>query len=151
MSVIDILSQSTIKNSGRKRVGRGMSSGTGKTCGRGHKGQKSRSGVAIKGFEGGQMPIHRRLPKYGFNNPNKKYYQLINLDVLQELIDSKSLDVSKEINGEALCSANLLKKANVAYKVLGRGEIKSPISINTAFISKSAREKIEKIGGKILN
>ena len=84
-------------------------------------------------------------------NPNKKYYQLINLDVLQELIDSKSLDVSKEINGEALCSANLLKKANVAYKVLGRGEIKSPISINTAFISKSAREKIEKIGGKILN
>lgn len=151
MSVIDVIAQSTIKNKGRKRVGRGIASGTGKTAGRGQKGQKSRSGVAIKGFEGGQMPIHRRLPKYGFNNPNKKYYQLINLDVLQSLIDNKVIDASKEINGEVLCNANLIKKADVEYKVLGRGEIKSPITINVALISKTARDKIEQTGGKVLS
>ncbi|MBT4989545.1 MAG: 50S ribosomal protein L15 [Rickettsiales bacterium] len=151
MSVIDILSKSTIQNTKRKRVGRGMSSGYGKTCGRGHKGQKSRSGVSINGFEGGQMPIHRRLPKYGFNNPNKKYYQLINLDILQSLIDNKVIDSTKEVNSDQLYAARILKRITDEYKVLGRGDIKSAITINASLISKSAREKIEKIGGKILS
>ena len=150
MSIQEIQKHSTIKNKKSKRVGRGIASGTGKTCGRGHKGQKSRSGVSIKGFEGGQMPIHRRLPKYGFNNPNKKAFKLINLDLLQSYIDSKLIDPSNNIDANQFLNANLIGKSTDSFKILGRGELKTKVNVNCAFISKSAREKIEKIGGKIV-
>jgi len=150
MSISDIQSKSPSSNKVRKRVGRGIASGTGKTCGRGHKGQKSRSGVSIKGFEGGQMPIHRRLPKYGFNNPNKIVNTVVNVDTLQEYIDNKLIDSSKEINSVQLKSVGLLKRENDSFKVLARGDIKSKISISGSLVSKSAKEKIESAGGAIL-
>jgi len=150
MSISDIQSKSPSSNKIRKRVGRGIASGTGKTCGRGHKGQKSRSGVSIKGFEGGQMPIHRRLPKYGFNNPNKIVNTVVNVDTLQEYIDNKLIDSSKEINSVQLKSVGLLKRENDSFKVLARGDIKSKISISGSLVSKSAKEKIESAGGTIL-
>jgi large subunit ribosomal protein L15 len=150
MSISDIQSKSPSSNKVRKRVGRGIASGTGKTCGRGHKGQKSRSGVSIKGFEGGQMPIHRRLPKYGFNNPNKIVNTVVNVDTLQEYIDNKLIDSSKEINSVQLKSVGIIKREKDSFKVLARGDIKSKISISGSLVSKSAKEKIESAGGTIL-
>ena len=132
------------------RVGRGIGSGKGKTSGRGIKGQKSRSGVAIKSFEGGQMPLYRRLPKRGFNSFKKKGYVLLNIGQIQKFIDSKKINVENTINIEELKKNNLIKKKSNSIKVLGNGELKDKIKIETNLISKSAKDKIEKIGGSIV-
>ena len=151
MSISEILGEAANNNSKRKRVGRGIASGKGKTCGRGHKGQKSRSGVSIKGFEGGQMPIHRRLPKYGFINPNKIFYTAINLTTIQNLIDNKLINPSKTIDVEALALSGVIKNSSENFKILSTGEIKQAITLKITNISKTAGEKILKAGGKILN
>lgn len=134
----------------RMRVGRGMASGKGKTCGRGVKGQKSRTGVAIKGFEGGQMPIHRRLPKRGFTNIHRVEYQTVNLCDLQRAVDAKALDASKEINAEALIRAGLVRKGTAVVKLLAKGELKHKLNLSVAKASKSAVEAVEKVGGKVV-
>ena len=131
------------------RPGRGIGSGKGKTCGRGHKGQKSRSGVAIKSFEGGQMPLFRRLPKRGFNPIKKKEIAILNLEKIQKLIDSKKLDNKSLINLTELKKNNILRKKVEKIKLLGGGNIKEKINIEVSFVSKSAKEKIEKNGGSI--
>lgn len=129
-------------NSNKKRVGRGMGSGLGKTSGRGHKGQRSRSGSRMmRGFEGGQMPLHRRLPKRGFNNIFRTEYTVVNLDRLAEL-------GQKEITFEVLRKAGLVKKASALVKVLGDGELKSALTVHAHKFSKTAEEKITKAGGK---
>jgi len=133
----------------KKRLGRGIGSGTGKTSGRGHKGQKSRSGVSLKGFEGGQMPIHRRLPKRGFVNIFKNNFNIINLINLQYLIDKKILSVNEEINIDLLIKKKIIKKKMNGLKILGNGEIKNKINIQASKISKSALKKIKKVGGKV--
>ena len=131
------------------RVGRGIGSGKGKTSGRGVKGQKSRSGVAIKSFEGGQMPLYRRLPKRGFNPIKKEKIAKVNLNKIQDLIDKKIINPDEVINIEILKEKNILNKTYSKFKVLGLGEIKNKINIEATFSSKSAKEKIEKIGGKL--
>ena len=133
----------------KMRVGRGIGSGKGKTSGRGVKGQKSRSGVAIKSFEGGQMPLYRRLPKRGFNPLNKDKIAIINLEKIQNLIDSKRISGDLKIDLEILKKANIISKSYNKIKILGTGEVKSKININVDYISKSAKEKLEKIGGTI--
>ena len=134
----------------RKRIGRGIGSGTGKTSGKGHKGQKARSGVAIKGFEGGQMPIHRRLPKRGFTNINKVNFVELNLDRLQKLIDSKQIDPNKKINQKTFLELGLVRSNKVGIKLLAKGVIKTKIHIEVSAFSKSAKENIENIGGSII-
>ena len=131
------------------RVGRGIGSGKGKTSGRGHKGQKSRSGVAIKSFEGGQMPLYRRLPKRGFNPIEKVKIGKINLGSIQSFIESKKIKSTDKIDLDLLKKLKLINKNTVKIKILGSGEIKEKISIHTDLISKSAKEKIDKIGGTI--
>ena len=132
------------------RVGRGIGSGKGKTSGRGVKGQKSRSGVAIKSFEGGQMPLFRRLPKRGFN-PIKKYYiKAFNLNTLQTLLDNKTLNIDQKIDLNILKKNNIVSKKISKFKILGNGEISSKINLEVDFISKSAKEKLEKNGSTIL-
>ena len=133
----------------KMRVGRGIGSGKGKTCGRGVKGQKSRSGVAIKSFEGGQMPLYRRLPKRGFNPLNKDKIAILNLEKIQNLINSKRINEDLKIDLEILKKANILSKSYNKIKILGTGEIKSKINLNVDYVSKSAKEKLEKIGGTI--
>ena len=133
----------------KKRLGRGIGSGTGKTSGRGHKGQKSRSGVAIKGFEGGQMPLYRRLPKRGFNPINKNNIALINLGSLQNLIDNKIIKVEEKINIDTLKKLKLFRKSIDKFKVLSNGNFNSKIDIEADYSSKTAKEKIEKAGGQI--
>jgi large subunit ribosomal protein L15 len=133
----------------RMRVGRGIGSGKGKTSGRGGKGQTARSGVRIKGFEGGQMPLHRRLPKRGFNNVFRVEYAEINLDRLQEAIDAKAIDVTATINAESLVKAGVLRRAKGGMRLLGRGEIKAKINIEVHGASKSAIEAVEKAGGSV--
>lgn len=133
----------------RKRVGRGIGSGTGKTAGRGVKGQKSRSGVAIKGFEGGQMPIYRRLPKRGFNNPNAKTYNVINLGQIETAIAAKKLDGKKTINAAALIEAGLIGRERDGVRLLGKGELKAKVSFEINHASKTAIAAVEKAGGKI--
>ena len=133
----------------KKRLGRGIGSGTGKTSGRGHKGQKSRSGVSLKGFEGGQMPLHRRLPKRGFTNIFKKHFNSINLIQIQNLIDKKKILSKEEITEELLLKKKIIKKRLNGIKILGRGDIKSKIIIHAQKASKNAVKKVEKIGGKI--
>ena len=133
----------------RKRVGRGIGSGTGKTSGAGHKGQKSRSGVSIKGFEGGQMPLYRRLPKRGFNNPFRMRYEELNLKDLNEAIKSKKLDSSKEINETHLQKSGLIKKIKNGVKLLGNGKIDYKVNMKITKASKKSIESIEKAGGKI--
>ena len=135
----------------KKRLGRGIGSGKGKTSGRGHKGQKSRSGVAINSFEGGQMPLYRRLPKRGFNpiNSNKKTIATINLSKIQSFVTSKKIGSLNKINLENLQKSSLINKKYDKLKLLGSGEIKEKFDFEVDFISKSAKEKIEKIGGKI--
>ena len=134
----------------RKRIGRGIGSGKGKTSGKGHKGQKSRSGVSIKGFEGGQMPIHRRLPKRGFTNINKFNYSILNLDNIQKLIDSKKIDPKKLISYKTLSNLGLVKSKQAKIKLLGKGNIKVKIDIEVSAFSKSAKDSVEKIGGSVI-
>ena len=133
----------------RKRVGRGIGSGTGKTSGRGHKGQKSRSGVALKGFEGGQMPLHRRLPKRGFKNIFAKRFVALNLDRLQEAIDAKKLDPKKPIDASVLKAAGVIKNPRDGVRLLARGDLTSKINITVAGASKKALEAVEKAGGSL--
>ena len=131
------------------RPGRGIGSGKGKTSGRGHKGQKSRSGVAIKSFEGGQMPLYRRLPKRGFKSFNKKGIAIINLSDLQNFIKTKKIKGTEELNIKYLKDRKIIRKDLNFLKILGKGEIKEKLKISTNFISKSAKSKIEKAGGSI--
>jgi large subunit ribosomal protein L15 len=133
----------------RKRIGRGIGSGTGKTGGRGVKGQKSRSGVAIKGFEGGQMPIYRRLPKRGFNNRNAKNWNVINLGQVEDAITAKKLDAKKVVNAAALIEAGLINKERDGVRLLGKGELKSKVSFELDHASKTAVAAVEKAGGKV--
>ncbi len=133
----------------RTRVGRGIGSGKGKTGGRGVKGQKARSGVAINGFEGGQMPIYRRLPKRGFNNIFASEYVVVALGRIQVAIDAGKLDASKTIDAEALKAAGVIRRAKDGVRVLSDGELKGKVSIEVAGASKAAVEKIEKAGGSI--
>ena len=136
-------------NKSKIRVGRGIGSGKGKTSGRGVKGQKSRSGVAIKSFEGGQMPLYRRLPKRGFNPIGKKRIAILNLDKIQSYIDKKSIKTSDTLNADLLKKLNLIDKNSNKLKILGSGAIKDKINIEADLASKSAVEKLEKIGGSI--
>ena len=133
----------------RTRVGRGIGSGKGKTAGRGHKGQKSRSGVAIKGFEGGQMPIHMRLPKRGFNNYTKKKYTEITTGKLQSYIDNGFLKIYKEITETDFVSSCSIKKSPNGFKLLNKGELKSKINLSISKATKSSIELIQSLGGNI--
>ena len=132
----------------RKRVGRGIGSGKGKTCGLGHKGQKARSGGAKCGFEGGQIPLYRQLPKHGFKNPFAKTYAVVNLDTIQKAIDAGKLD-AKNINVESLLNSNVVSKQLDGIRLLARGAVTSSISITVDSASKSAVEAVEKAGGKV--
>ena len=134
----------------RKRIGRGIGSGTGKTSGKGHKGQKSRSGVSIKGFEGGQMPIHRRLPKRGFTNINRINYTELNLHNIQKLIDGKKIDPKKTISHKILLDLGLVKSKKAKIKLLGKGDIKVKIDIEVSAFSKSAKDNVEEMGGTVI-
>ena len=136
-------------NKPKMRVGRGIGSGKGKTCGRGVKGQKSRSGVAIKSFEGGQMPLYRRLPKRGFNPISKKDIAILNLEKIQSFIDNKTIKSSDILNSDLLKKLRLINKNSIKLKILGSGEIKDKVNIEANLASKSAVEKVEKIGGSI--
>jgi large subunit ribosomal protein L15 len=136
-------------NKTKIRVGRGIGSGKGKTSGRGVKGQKSRSGVAIKSFEGGQMPLYRRLPKRGFNPIKKDNIAIINLDKIQSYIDKKSIKTSDTLNSEVLKKLKLINKNSIKLKILGSGEIREKIKIEADLASKSAITKLEKLGGSI--
>ena len=139
-----------IKNNKKKiRVGRGIGTGKGKTSSRGHKGQKSRSGVAIKSFEGGQMPLYRRLPKRGFNPIKSKNIAILNLDKIQSYIDKNNIKTSDIINSDLLKKKRLINKNSIKLKILGSGQIKEKINIEADLASKSAVEKLEKIGGSI--
>ena len=140
---------STGNSKNRKRVGRGIASGSGKTAGRGHKGQKSRSGVAIKSFEGGQMPLYRRLPKRGFNPIKKRRIAILNLQQLQKLISANKINNKNLINLIELKKSKVLKNKIKEIKLLGNGDFKEKINIEVNFVSKSAKEKIEKNGGSI--
>ena len=133
----------------RKRVGRGPGSGMGKTAGRGIKGQKSRSGVAIKGFEGGQMPLYQRLPKRGFNKPNRKKFAVVNLGILQKFIDAKKLDAKKPINEDVLVEAGVVRRKLDGVRVLAKGEISAKIDLSVTGASKAAVEAVEKAGGSL--
>ena len=142
------LSSKAIKS--KKRLGRGIGSSKGKTCGRGHKGQKSRSGVAIKSFEGGQMPLYRRLPKRGFKSiVNKKNIAIINLSRIQEIITKQKDILNNKINLTNLQKSKLLNKKHRKLKLLGTGDLKQKFDIEVNSISKSAKEKVEKLGGKV--
>ena len=132
----------------RTRVGRGIGSGKGKTCGRGQKGQKSRSGVSIHGFEGGQMPIYRRMPKRGFKNPFAKTFAVVNLDTIQKAIDAGKL-YAKKITKESLLKANVISKELDGIRLLARGAITAAINITVDSASKSAVEAVKKAGGKV--
>ena len=136
-------------NKTKIRVGRGIGSGKGKTSGRGVKGQKSRSGVAIKSFEGGQMPLYRRLPKRGFNPISSNNIAILNLDKIQSYIDKKNIKTSDILNSDLLKKLKLINKNSIKLKILGSGIIKDKINIEADLASKSAVEKLEKIGGSI--
>ena len=131
----------------KKRLGRGPGSGVGKTCGRGLKGQKSRSGVSINGFEGGQMPIYMRLPKRGFNVPNPKKYSVINIGTLQDFIDRKKINPDEEINEDILNSSGIISRSFDGVRLLAKGELKNRIVVKLTGASKSAISAIEKLGG----
>src|SRR5262245_13892290 len=133
----------------RMRVARGIGSGKGKTAGRGGKGQKGRSGVAIKGFEGGQMPLFRRLPKRGFNNPFRKEYALVNLGTLQSAVEAGKLEAGKPVDAAVLQSAGLVRHLRDGVRLLGKGEIKAALQITVTGASKAAIEAVEKAGGKV--
>ena len=136
-------------NKSKIRVGRGIGSGKGKTSGRGVKGQKSRSGVAIKSFEGGQMPLYRRLPKRGFNPILKQKIAILNLEKIQNYLNKKTLNSKDTINSDLLKKLRLINKNSTKLKILGTGEIKDKVNIEANLASKSAIDKLEKIGGSI--
>ena len=136
-------------NKSKMRVGRGIGSGKGKTSGRGVKGQKSRSGVAIKAFEGGQMPLYRRLPKRGFKSLNKDNIAILNLSKIQNIVESKKYNLNNSLDLKLLKEKKLINKKYIKLKILGSGEIKKNIEISAHFASKQALSKIEKAGGKI--
>ena len=144
---MNILNSSVKIKIPKKRLGRGIGSGKGKTSGRGIKGQKSRSGVAIKSFEGGQMPLYRRLPKRGFNPINKNKIAKINLDQLQRFLDNKKIDSLGQINLEILKKNKIINKSYSKFKILANGNIKTKINIEADYSSIAAKDKIEKIGG----
>jgi large subunit ribosomal protein L15 len=133
----------------RMRVGRGIGSGKGKQAGRGGKGQTARSGVRIKGFEGGQMPMHRRLPKRGFNNIFRVEFAEINLDRIQQAVDSKLIDVKETVNAESLVKSGVVRRAKGGIRLLGRGELKAKLNIEVHGASKSAIAAVEKAGGSV--
>jgi len=133
----------------RKRVGRGPGSGTGKMAGRGIKGQKSRSGVAINGYEGGQMPLYMRLPKRGFNNINAKTHAVVNLGLLQKFIDAKKIDAKKPITEAVLVESGLVTRVKDGVRILGKGELTSKVDLTVTGASKSAVAAVEKLGGKL--
>lgn len=133
----------------RVRIGRGIGSGVGKTGGRGGKGQTARTGVAIGGFEGGQMPLHRRLPKRGFNNVFRVEFAEINLDRLQQAVDAKAIDVKDTVTAESLVKAGVLRRARAGVRLLGRGELKAKLNIEVHGASKSAIAAVEKAGGSV--
>ena len=141
------------KTKTKKRYGRGIGSGKGKTCGRGHKGQKARSGVAIKSFEGGQMPLYRRLPKRGFksfSNQVKKSIAIINLSKIQQILEGKKISSNSKVDLSILQKSQQINKKYSKLKILGAGDIKVKFDIETNYISSSAKEKIEKLGGKVI-
>ena len=146
--MINLNNRDKLKKS-KIRVGRGIGSGKGKTSGRGHKGQKARSGVAIKSFEGGQMPLFRRLPKRGFKSFKKSNTAILNLSNIQSFFDKKKLTLSSNLDLKTLQSKNIIAKKYEKLKILGQGEIKNKINLSVNFVSKQAKEKIEKIGGKL--
>ncbi len=133
----------------RTRVGRGPGSGKGKTAGRGIKGQKSRSGVAINGYEGGQMPLYQRLPKRGFNKPNRKSYAVVNLGLIQKFIDAKKIDAKKDITEDVLVESGLVRRKKDGIRVLARGEFSAKAKIAVTGASKSAVDAVEKAGGSL--
>ncbi|MEM9843298.1 MAG: 50S ribosomal protein L15 [Pseudomonadota bacterium] len=133
----------------KKRVGRGPGSGMGKTAGRGIKGQKSRSGVAIAGYEGGQMPLYQRLPKRGFNKPNRKKYAVVNLGLIQKFVDAKKLDASATITEDTLVSSGLVRRKLDGVRVLAKGDISTKLTLEVSGASKSAVEAVEKAGGTL--
>ena len=143
------LNNRTKLNKTKLRVGRGIGSGKGKTSGRGVKGQKSRSGVAIKSFEGGQMPLYRRLPKRGFNSISNQNIAILNLEKIQSYIDKKSIKTSDVLNSDLLKKLKLINKNSKKLKILGKGDIKIKVNIEADLASKSAIKKLEKIGGSI--
>ena len=138
-----------LKRKAKKKLGRGIGSTKGKTSGRGHKGQKSRSGVAIKSFEGGQMPLYRRLPKRGFRTFKKKNVAMINLSKIQQFTEKKIIFPNNKVNLSALKKYKLIKKKYRKLKLIGSGNLKSKFDVEVNFISNTAKEKIEKLGGKI--
>lgn len=133
----------------RRRVGRGIGSGMGKTASKGHKGQKARSGVAIKGFEGGQMPLYQRLPKRGFNARVANNYAEVNLGKLQQFIDAKKLDTKGTIDEEALVKSGVVRRVKDGVRLLGKGELKTKVTLKISGASKTATEAVEKAGGKV--
>jgi len=133
----------------RKRVGRGPGSGTGKMGGRGIKGQKARSGVAIKGYEGGQMPLYQRLPKRGFNKPNRKSFAVVNLGLIQKFIDAGKIDAKKAIDEDALIASGLVRRKLDGIRVLAKGEVSAKMNLSVTGASKSAIEAVEKAGGSL--
>jgi large subunit ribosomal protein L15 len=137
-------------NKSRMRVGRGIGSGKGKTSGRGVKGQKARTGVSINGYEGGQMPIFRRMPKRGFNSLNPTSFQVLNLDDLQQFVDSKKIDPKKTLTAASLKEAGVIKSIRDGVKILGSGELKTALTLEVAGASKSAIAAVEKAGGKLM-
>ena len=133
----------------KKRVGRGVGSGKGKTAGRGIKGQKSRSGVAINGFEGGQMPLYQRLPKRGFNKPNRQKYAVVNLGLIQKFVEAGKLDVSAEISEDTLVASGLVRRKLDGVRILAKGEISAKVKLSVTGASKSAIAAVEKAGGTL--
>ncbi|RMA41309.1 50S ribosomal protein L15 [Rhodophyticola porphyridii] len=133
----------------RKRVGRGPGSGTGKTAGRGIKGQKSRSGVAINAYEGGQMPLYQRLPKRGFNKPNRKKFAVVNLGLIEKFVESGKLDVKKEITEDVLVEAGIVRRKLDGVRILAKGEVSSKLKLTVTGASKSAIDAVEKAGGSL--
>ncbi|NNE79894.1 MAG: 50S ribosomal protein L15 [Silicimonas sp.] len=136
-------------NKKSKRVGRGPGSGKGKTAGRGIKGQKSRSGVALNGYEGGQMPLYQRLPKRGFNKPNRKAFAVVNLGLIQKFIDDKKIDAKKDITEDVLVESGLVRRKKDGIRVLAKGDFSTKANISVTGASKSAIEAVEKAGGSL--
>ena len=136
-------------NRKKKRIGRGPGSGKGKTGGRGIKGQKSRSGVAINGYEGGQMPLYQRLPKRGFNNPNRKSYAVVNLSLIEKFFEAGKLDSKAEITEAALVASGLVRRKRDGVRILAKGELKSKVKLNVTGASKAAIEAVAKAGGSL--
>ncbi len=143
------LSDNPTARKDRKRLGRGIGSGTGKTCGRGHKGQNSRSGVSLKGFEGGQMPLNRRMPKRGFKNIFRKNFVVVNLDRLQAAIDAGKLDPKKPVDIAALQAAGVVNNGRDGVRLLAKGELKTKVDITVIGASKAATAAVEKAGGSL--